>query len=121
MTLDEYQERAMSTCMESCENESYMLLGLQGEVGELASKYAKAIRKGLIAIKNNEALVQSADVNAINEFREGVMGEIGDCLWFIAGITEQCGLSLEQVAEYNLSKLSSRKQRGVIEGNGDNR
>lgn len=30
MELNEYQKRAMSTCMPSCENISYMLLNLVG-------------------------------------------------------------------------------------------
>ena len=37
MELNEYQKRAMSTCMPSCENISYMLLNLVGEVGEFSS------------------------------------------------------------------------------------
>ena len=45
MELKEYQEKAMTTCMESCNNFSYMMLNLVGEVGELASKVAKGIRK----------------------------------------------------------------------------
>lgn len=46
MELNEYQEKAMSTCMESCENDAYMLLNLVAEVGEYAGKMAKLIRKG---------------------------------------------------------------------------
>ena len=45
MTLNEYQEKAMGTCLPSCENFSYMMLNLVGEVGELAGKVAKSIRK----------------------------------------------------------------------------
>lgn len=50
MELNEYQKRAMTTCMESCDNFSYMFLNLVGEVGEFASKVAKAIRKKELAI-----------------------------------------------------------------------
>ena len=39
MELKEYQERAMTTCMPSSENFSYMFLNLVGEVGEFASRY----------------------------------------------------------------------------------
>ena len=45
MELNEYQQQAMSTCMPSCDNFGYMFLNLVGEVGELASKVAKGIRK----------------------------------------------------------------------------
>ena len=37
----------MTTCMASSENFSYMFLNLVGEVGEFASKVAKAIRRQL--------------------------------------------------------------------------
>ena len=50
MTLNEYQKKAMSTCMPSCNNFSYMALNLVGEVGEFVGKVAKAIRKGHISI-----------------------------------------------------------------------
>ena len=42
MELNVYQKKAMETCMRTCENISYMLLNLVGEVGEFASKIAKA-------------------------------------------------------------------------------
>ena len=45
LTLNEYQKQAMTTCMPSSENFSYMFLNLVGEVGELARKVAKHIRK----------------------------------------------------------------------------
>ena len=45
MTLKEYQLQAMTTCLPESENFTYMMLNLVGEVGEFASKIAKAIRK----------------------------------------------------------------------------
>lgn len=57
MTLNEYQNRAMETCMPSCDNFSYMMLNLIGEVGEFAGKVAKMIRKG-------EAVIDTVDENA---------------------------------------------------------
>ncbi len=49
MELNAYQNKAMSTCMDSSRNMSYMVMGLASEVGEFAGKIAKAIRKGDIA------------------------------------------------------------------------
>ena len=45
LTLNEYQEKAMTTCLPTSKNFSYMFLNLVGEVGEFASKVAKHIRK----------------------------------------------------------------------------
>ena len=41
MTLNDYQNKAMTTCMESCDNFSYMFLNLVGEVGEFIDELKK--------------------------------------------------------------------------------
>lgn len=80
---------------------SYTVLGLVGEAGEIANKYKKVIRDG-------------ADPDSIG-------AELGDVLWYLARIASELGLNLADIAEDNLNKLSSRKDRGVIKGSGDNR
>ena len=60
MTLDEYQERAMTTCLPSSKNFTYMMLNLVGEVGEFASKVAKAIRKEKAIIDANRLYTEYA-------------------------------------------------------------
>jgi NTP pyrophosphatase (non-canonical NTP hydrolase) len=118
LTLHEYQLRAMDTCMASCNNLSYMLLNLVGEVGEFASKVAKAIRKGKAEIVYNEAMVVVEDNDIL---LPELQAEAGDILWQLAGLCTVMNWSLEDVAQGNLDKLASRKQRGVIDGNGDYR
>ena len=49
------------------------------------------------------------------------MLEAGDILCELAGLCSVMGWDLEKIAQMNLDKLASRKQRGVIDGNGDNR
>lgn len=44
MTLNNYQDKAMTTCLASCKNEVYAINGLQAEVGEIADKVAKWVR-----------------------------------------------------------------------------
>lgn len=120
MTLTEYQRQAMTTCMDSCNNFSYMLLNLVGEVGELASKVAKAIRKRDATITRDQLLHPSTR-RIDDELEEAMKLEAGDVLWQLAGLCSTMGWDLEDVAKMNLDKLASRKQRGVIDGNGDNR
>ena len=57
----------------------------------------------------------------IHPFMESLAYEIGDILWQTAGIAKALGFSLDEIAMMNLNKLASRKERGVIDGNGDNR
>lgn len=125
-TLNGYQRAAMRTCMETCYNIPYMLINLQGEVGELSSKIAKAIRKEQIWFEGDEngwlnVAKQKMTIEEHTDLELGLKGELGDVLWQLSGLCEVLGFSLQEVAEYNIQKLASRKQRGVIDGDGDNR
>lgn len=122
MDLNQYQEKAMSTCMPSCENISYMLLNLVGEVGEFSSKIAKHIRKGNMTIGGkclpnglHTTLEGESWLNADIE----LMKEAGDILWQLSGICSVMGWKLNDVGKKNLDKLAARKEAGTIDGSGD--
>lgn len=128
MTLNEYQAKAMQTCMPSCDNISYMLLNLVGEVGEFSSKIAKAIRKEDIYIGGQKDMkglsklcIYPHFIPEFVEFNEELMKEAGDMLWQLFGVFSALGWSAEDIAVGNLEKLADRAKRGKIEGNGDNR
>lgn len=123
MELNQYQERAMTTCMPSSENFSYMFLNLVGEVGEFASKVAKEIRKanmciGVNSTKRNEHYWFTHDGDSYAK-EEELKKEAGDVLWQLSGLCSVMGWSLEDVAQMNLDKLAARKKAGTIVGNGD--
>ena len=124
MTLNEYQAKAMQTCMRSCDNFSYMMLNLVGEVGEFASKVAKEIRKGNIEIgatgMPNKIMPYMIEDDWWAKDEE-LMKEAGDILWQLSGLCVSMGWTLEEVAQMNLIKLASRAKRGKIDGDGDNR
>lgn len=122
MTLNQYQELAMGTCMSSCNNFSYMMLNLIGEVGELASKVAKDIRKRNVVIGDidNELSPEMPFDEWIARESE-YMHEAGDILWQLSGLCKVMGWDLNDVANANLAKLASRANRGKIDGDGDNR
>lgn len=126
LTLNEYQDKAMSTCMPESDNLFYMLVNLVGEVGEFASKAGKHLRKGKLHItttqRDEEGKILHTQVwNVSDEERHLMLSEIGDILWQTAGLAKVMGVTLEEVAEENLAKLASRKQRNVIAGDGDER
>ena len=118
MTLNEYQKLAMTTCMDSSKNFSYMMLNLVGEVGELASKVGKSIRKGNAEI-NQSKLSMIGDTDMLDAQETELKKEAGDCLWQLSGLCSVLGWSLEEVAQMNLDKLAARQAVGTIDGNGD--
>lgn len=103
MDMTTYQQQAYTTATESSRNIYYMTMGLTGEAGEIANKVKKIMR----------------DAREID--REDLAKEIGDVLWYVAGLCTVLDLDLDDVAEANLKKLADRKARGVIGGSGDNR
>lgn len=121
MKLNEYQERAMATCMPSCRNYSYMYGNLTSEVGEFGGKVSKLQRLGLIKYTEDGDIVPQMSFAEWVDFSEELMKEAGDILWQLSGLCEVMGWQLEDVAQQNLQKLASRKERGMIAGEGDNR
>lgn len=102
MNFDDYQKQAMGFRLPSA-TEAYALFGLSGEVGELLGSVAKDIRDN--RVPNLEHLKK----------------ELGDVLWFVAAIASDLELSLGDVAQANIDKLSKRKTAGTIQGSGDDR
>ena len=119
MTLNEYQEQAMTTCMATSNSFTYMMLNLMGEVGEFASKVAKGIRKNFLLMTGKGSYIHLAETP--EGFDEDLKKEAGDILWQLAGLCSVHGWTLEEIAQMNLAKLASRKERGKIDGDGDNR
>ena len=84
MNINEYQQKAMTTCMPSSENFSYMFLNLVGEVGELASKVAKGNRKGHISMDGNN--LRFEEFPTCIDMDHAMMYEAGDILWQLSGL-----------------------------------
>jgi NTP pyrophosphatase (non-canonical NTP hydrolase) len=107
--LSDYQlsSRATAVYPVAGNNLTYPALGLCGEAGECAEKVKKAIR--------DDGGVLS------DERRAALAAELGDVLWYVAQLATEAGLDLDEVAEDNLAKLLSRRDRGVLQGSGDAR
>jgi NTP pyrophosphatase (non-canonical NTP hydrolase) len=109
MEITNYQRRAWEYAQYpqagSGYNPEYPTLGLVGEAGEIANKVKKIQRDHL-----DHATV-----------RESVAAELGDVLWYAAALATELGLSLDVIAQMNLTKREDRRARGVISGSGDNR
>ena len=108
MEFSEYQRLSRRTAAYPREAWlAYPALGLAGEAGEIAEHVKKVIRD---------------DAGAISDERRAAMAkELGDVLWYLAGLASELGLDLDQIARENLEKLLSRQRRGVLSGSGDDR
>ena len=85
---------------------TYALLNLSGEVGELHSLIAKAIRDG---VKDRHDHIYN------------IKKELGDILWCLTAVAVDAGFTLEDVADLNIDKLTARKANNTLTGSGDNR
>jgi NTP pyrophosphatase (non-canonical NTP hydrolase) len=108
VTMDGYQTEVMKNKIYGYGNAiNYPILGLLGEAGEIANKYKKVLR----------------DDNGVlsPEKRQDLIDELGDVLWYVAALADDLEINLGDVASRNYQKLKSRRERGKIQGSGDNR
>ncbi len=110
MNFSDYQKKSRETAMyrDKDNNYIYPTLGLVGESGEDAEKIKKVYRGD-----NGGVMTE--------QVKQELAKELGDVLWYLTQLATELGLSLDEIAEKNLDKLYSRKDRGVLSGDGDNR
>lgn len=98
ITLSSYQEQARRTLNEDGKDfermVSHMLMGIQGESGEVADLFKKHFH-------------QEHDLDT-----EKVLEEMGDVMFYIANLCNVMGISLQEVCERNIIKLIKRYPEG---------
>jgi len=109
MDLSKYQKEARKSALyrKLGEDFIYPTLGLAGEAGEVVENVKKFVRD------DRRKLTKSR--------RESLKTEMGDLLWYLANLAAEFKIDLNDIAENNLKKLASRRKRGKIQGDGDNR
>jgi NTP pyrophosphatase (non-canonical NTP hydrolase) len=83
----------------------YYVLGLIGDVGEVAERVRTAYRDDA-----GRTLLPSTPAY------QAIMTELGDVLWYVNAIAVKLGGSLEELARGNGAKLDDRERRGAIKG-----
>src|ERR1041385_2364725 len=96
MNFEDYQSEASQTALypRRMSNLEYPALGLAGEAGEVAN-IVKKIQRDHGGVLNDE-------------IRDKLKDELGDVLWYIFACADELGLTLTQIAEYNVDKLAKR-------------
>lgn len=113
-TLKQYSKAAQSTCLASSFNFSYLAFGLIAEIGEVADLVAKWVRKRMAFIKSDFLTFNTSDESEAQSFRDKIVKELGDVLWFVALLSEYLGVSFEELANRNIAKLAERKRNNEI-------
>lgn len=97
MDVNEYQALAAETIQfdrTSPEAMSIALLGLSGEVGELAAEFKKKMRDG----------------ESYKIFREKVIEELADIFWYLSTIATLEDIELDEVLKFSSLKIKERWQ-----------
>ncbi|MGH9946519.1 MAG: nucleoside triphosphate pyrophosphohydrolase family protein [Pyrinomonadaceae bacterium] len=99
MKFEEYQSAASKTALypRRMSNLEYPTLGLAGEAGEVANIVKK--------IQRDHGGVTT------DEIRRKLKDELGDVLWYISACADELGLTLTEIAEFNVDKLAKRHGR----------
>ena len=109
ITPDLYEQQAGETAIFPKDKAlEYLALGLTSEAGEVAGKVKKLIRDG-------------EDVEGFELKKIAIASEIGDVLWYCAMMAKEVGVPLNSIMQENLRKLHGRKERGTLQGSGDER
>ena len=99
LTFEEYQASAKQTALypNRLKNLEYPTLGLAGEAGEVANIVKKIQRD------------YGGEIT--DEIRAKLKDELGDVLWYISACADELGLTLTEIAEFNIAKLAKRHNR----------
>jgi NTP pyrophosphatase (non-canonical NTP hydrolase) len=99
LSFEDYQQQAKQTALypNRLRNLEYPTLGLAGEAGEVANVVKKIQRDfgGVVT----------------DEIRAKLKDELGDVLWYISACADELGLTLAEIAEFNVEKLARRHQK----------
>jgi len=93
------------------EGSLYTWMALPAAAGDLVSVTAKKVRKGEYPRYGMADMTVHGDE----------MNHLIRVVALVRACSEELGVSLDAVCEYNISKLKDRANRGVIEGSGDDR
>lgn len=97
MTLNEYQELAQRTSRKDISATDHLfngMLGLAGETGECCD------------------LLKKHQYQDGREIYGNLIDELGDVLWYVAEAASGLGVTLESIAQHNVSKLKKRYPDG---------
>lgn len=101
LSFEAYSKQASATALypNRLKNLEYPTLGLAGEAGEVANIVKKIQR--------------DFGGEITSETRAKLKDELGDVLWYVSACADELGLSLDEIAQFNIEKLAARHKHGA--------
>ena len=96
--FDDYQKLAMRTSKDFDDKQKqleYSIISLCGETGELANLLKKKVYHNKPSINDTSFIDEASDI-----------------LWYLACFADSLGISISDIATYNINKLESRYVEG---------
>ena len=100
MTINEYQQLAMTTLNPALDQRDVLINGVMGLCGEAGEAFD--------IVKKHLAQGHELD-------REKLIGELGDIAWYLAEAATAIGMPLEKILSDNIEKLKKRYPEGFDE------
>jgi len=106
MTINEYQQLAMTTLNKEMSKKDMLINGVMGLCGESG--------EAIDIVKKHLAQGHELD-------REKLIKELGDIAWYLAEMATVLDIELEEVLERNIEKLKKRYPEGFDKSKSINR
>lgn len=106
MTINEYQQLAMTTLNKEMSKKDMLINGVMGLCGESG--------EAIDIVKKHLAQGHELD-------REKLIKELGDIAWYLAEMATVLDIELEEVLERNIEKLKKRYPEGFDKNKSINR
>ncbi len=119
VTFENYRALVMENRVGDLHNDPgdwfiHCVLKYAGEAGEFPEHVGKAQR-------DDGWRVRYGPKAFTPERREKLLSEIGDELWYVVALLEEMDSTLEEVMAINMEKMLGRRDRGTLNGSGDDR
>ena len=111
MLSERFQSFVNDDRVENIHGPDFFAIGAGEELGEVLG-LIKRVKRG-----DKEYRGQSTNKKLVKDMKL----EIGDVLWYLTGLAQSYGLTLEEIFQANYDKIQRRDKAGTRLGKGSNR
>lgn len=113
MKKSDYEKFVSRRSTTAEDGRKYAALGLSGESGEVFEDVLSLL---LAVTKTNESVKKFLRNNEKEKYRDRIMSELGDVLFYLTKVGQDVDLTLADIMEYNFFKIEERNKVGFVKG-----